>query len=353
MSEHSSLFRPTPQRLFDLTPSSTEATTPRTPSQEPRDPAEADSDPNGLKFSDRTRSILNLTSSTLFGIYAPTDSPKDGSSTPWATGIDTPALRPNNDDTKPPVIGAYDKPQMHRRPSQPHITLRNYYLPLLSRTTLLFLFGVAHGTIVMHLHDNQKLAPVRLEGIDRYTWRYLAFWGVAGVLLGRLLPCIDIFWERTLGDLNQGSTPPAASEVADPPDGSERPKIRFESLLGADWNPAVRSIGAFVGIAFAIPGFLLSAIVGVAGTAVLLGINPSIVPAPPASSPRARASSIATNISGHELNLSVMVMSNESIAEKPSGLMLFGRFRSEPRIGKQDMSGEIRVPIGDILGDEK
>ncbi|KAL8730409.1 MAG: hypothetical protein Q9166_004047 [cf. Caloplaca sp. 2 TL-2023] len=256
MSDHSSLLRPTPRRHFDLTPSSTEPSTPPTPSQEPRATAETDSDANGLKLSDRTRSILNLTSSTLFGIYAPSDSPRDGSSTPWNTGIETPGLRPIIDDKKPPVIGAYDKPHLHRRPSQPHITVRNYYLPLLSRTILLFLFGVAYGTIVTHLHDNQSIAPVKVEGIDRYTWRYLAFWGLAGVLLGRLLPWIDLFWERTLGDANHGVEPSVISEDARSHDGSddegERSNTRFESVLGADWNPAVRSIGAFVGIAFAI-----------------------------------------------------------------------------------------------------
>lgn len=256
MSEHSSLLRPTPRRHFDLTPSSTGPSTPPTPSQEPRGSAEPDSDANGLKLSDRTRSILNLTSSTLFGIYAPSDSPRDGFSLPWSTGVETPALRPSIDDNRPPVIGAYDKPQMHRRPSQPHITVRNYYLPLLSRTILLFLFGVAYGTIVTHLHDNQKIAPVKVEGIERYSLRYLAFWGVAGVLLGRLLPWIDVFWARTLGGENRGVEIPAASKDVrshhDNNGGSERLSTRFESVLGADWNPAVRSIGAFVGIAFAI-----------------------------------------------------------------------------------------------------
>lgn len=256
MSEHSSLLRPTPRRHFDLTPSSSEPPTPRTPSQESRGPGDPDPDANGLTLSDRTRSILNLTSSTLFGIYAPADSPRDGSSTPWGPGIETPGPRPNVDDNKPPVIGAYDKPQMHRRPSQPHITVKNYYLPLLSRTILLFGFGVAYGSIVTHLHDNQRIAPVKLEGIDRYTWCYLAFWGIAGVLLGRLLPWIDMFWERTLGDKEQSTGPSAVSEDAVPHEGrgeeDERSNTRFESVLGADWNPAVRSIGAFVGIAFAI-----------------------------------------------------------------------------------------------------
>ncbi|KAI4259455.1 MAG: hypothetical protein LQ352_000763 [Teloschistes flavicans] len=37
-------------------------------------------------------------------------------------------------------------------------------------------------------------------------------------------------------------------------------------------------------------GFILSTIVGIAGTALLLGINPNIVPAPPAPSPKIMAS---------------------------------------------------------------
>ncbi|KAL9606718.1 MAG: hypothetical protein Q9179_000158 [Wetmoreana sp. 5 TL-2023] len=331
MSEHSSLLRPTPRRHFDFTPSSTAPPTPRTPSQESRGNADPDSEPNSsLKFSDRTRSILNLTSSTLFGIYAPSDSPRDGSSTPWGTGIETPGLRPIGDDNKPPVIGAYDKPQLHRRPSQPHITVRNYYLPLTLRTILLFLFGVAYGSIVTHLHDNQQIAPVKVEAIDRNTWRYLAFWGVAGVLLGRLLPWIDIFWERTLGDEERFS---AVSEETGPPESDEddggRSNTRFENVLGADWNPArklpwqstlqVSLTLAMVNPALwylidrSKPGFLLSAIVGIAGTAVLLNINPSIVPAPPAPSPRAHTSP-STNTSHVDFEHSMKFMSNESIA---------------------------------------
>ncbi|KAI4171291.1 MAG: hypothetical protein LQ343_004368 [Gyalolechia ehrenbergii] len=350
MSEHPSLLRPTPRRHFDFTPSSTEPPTPRTSSQESQTPADPESDLSGsaLKLSDKTRSILNLTSSTLFGIYAPSDSPKDGSSTPWATGFETPGPRANIDDNKPPVIGAYDRPQMHRRPSQPHITVRNYYLPLIVRTILLFLFGVSYGSIVTHLHDNQQIAPVKLEGIDRYTWRYLAFWGFAGVLLGRLLPWIDLFWGRTLGDKEHSMEGPLMSEDTGPHeadgDENERPSTRLEGVLGADWNPAVRSIGAFVGIAFAIrklpwqstlqvsltlalanpalwylidrskPGLFLSALVGVAGTAVLLGVNPSIVPAPPAPSPKAHAPP-SMNTSYNQFNLSDgRLISNESIA---------------------------------------
>lgn len=129
------------------------------------------------------------------------------------------------------------------------------------RTILLFLFGVAYGSIVTHLHDTQGIAGVKVEGIDRYTWRYLAFWGVAGVLLGRLLPWIDIFWERTLGEGTRATESTAIAEDNGPgresQDGDERSGKGFENVLGADWTPAVRSIGAFVGIAFAIVRALL------------------------------------------------------------------------------------------------
>ncbi|KAL9605086.1 MAG: hypothetical protein Q9219_000020 [cf. Caloplaca sp. 3 TL-2023] len=370
MSEQPSLLRPTPQRHFDFTPSSTQPPTPRTPSQESRTATEQEVDTNGsgLNFTDRTRSILNLTSSTLFGIYAPSESPKDGPSTPWTSGFETPGSRPSIDDSRPPVIGAYDKPQMHRRPSQPHITVRNYYIPLVLRILLLFLFGVSYGSIVTHLHDDHRIAPVKVEGIDRSTWRYLAFWGLAGVLLGRLLPWVDVFCERTLGDNERPEEPSKPSEDPRSQDtgseGNGRLNAGFESVLGADWNPAVRSIGAFVGIAFAIvrvsslshlelnptspnlaqrklpwqstlqvsltlamvnpalwylidrskPGFVLSAIVGIAGTAVVLGANPSMVPAPPAPSPRAHASQ-ATNTSYDQFGFNDGgIISNESIA---------------------------------------
>ncbi|KAL8943233.1 MAG: hypothetical protein Q9211_001051 [Gyalolechia sp. 1 TL-2023] len=350
MSEHPSLLRPIPRRHFDFTPSSTEPPTPRTSSQESRTAAEPESDVNGsaLKLSDRTRSVLNLTSSTLFGIYAPSGSPKDSSSTPWPPGFETPGPRASIDDNKPPVIGAYDGPQMYRRSSQPPVTVRNYYVPLTLRAILLFLFGVSYGSIVTHLHDNQQIAPVKVEGIDRYTWRYLAFWGFAGVLLGRLLPWIDLFWERTLGDDRHSMEAPTLSEDAGPQeaggDGDQRSSTRLEGVLGADWNPAVRSIGAFVGIAFAIrklpwqstlqvsltlamvnpalwylidrskPGLFLSALVGVAGTAVLLGVNPSIVPAPPAPSHEAHGATSMNTFYDYSTFREGRLISNESIA---------------------------------------
>lgn len=56
------------------------------------------------------------------------------------------------------------------------------------------------------------------------------------------------------------------------------------------------------------PGFFLSAMVGIAGTAVLLGVNPEIVPSPATSSLRASAGN-----SSIESILSEGLITNESI----------------------------------------
>lgn len=197
----------------------------------------------------RNRSILNLTSSTLFGIYTPSGSV-------FETSRDQPSTpRHSIDDNKPPVIGAYERPQPKRSHShQHHQSFLEYALPLGLRTTLLFSFGVAYGVIVSHLHDHQQVAPVQLEGIEQSSWRYLMAWGGVGVLLGGLLPWIDVLWEEVSGGDNklsaskpQDSRPAKVSEDQGP-----RSASRSGSGLGADWNPVVRSVGAFIGIAFAI-----------------------------------------------------------------------------------------------------
>ena len=56
------------------------------------------------------------------------------------------------------------------------------------------------------------------------------------------------------------------------------------------------------------PGFLLSMLVGLAGTAIALGVNPEIVPSPAAPSPNAGA----TNIS-YDRGVYHGLISNESI----------------------------------------
>ena len=115
------------------------------------------------------------------------------------------------------------------------------------------MFGVAYGIVITHLHDNQRLAPVKIEGIQRYSWQYLGFWGIAGVALGGLLPWIDVLWEEAIGGVGDKDVDgKKAAALSTSSDENERPLSRSGSGLAADWNPAVRSVGAFIGIAFAI-----------------------------------------------------------------------------------------------------
>jgi len=133
---------------------------------------------------------------------------------------------------------------------------------------------------------------VKVEGLNRASWRYLAFWGVAGVAMGSLLPWIDQLW--ILGSKS----------------GNEKAGGSPTRGLPRRWNDVVRIVGAFVGIAFAIrklpwssplqlsltlalanpflwylldrttAGFTLSTIVGILGCTILLAINPTLIPAP-------------------------------------------------------------------------
>ncbi|MCJ1452459.1 hypothetical protein MMC28_002802 [Mycoblastus sanguinarius] len=350
--ESTTLLRPKARRPFDVAPTSAESSSPPTPSRNPSDSSKIEPESSGdtpATSARHTRSILNLTSSTLFGIYSPGyESNREEPSTPWGNGSRTPSLR-SADDTRPPVLGAYQRPQLlkyHSHQHQHHSSFWGYFLPLGFRTLLLFSFGVAYGVIISHLHDSQRVAPVQFEGIGRGSWWYLMGWGAVGVLLGRLLPWVDILWEEVLGDDKSVFASKATavdSRITNP--GSEEdegPASRPGSDLGADWNPVVRSIGAFIGIAFAIvsnhipiytkavdfpltlikaqtpmaihipdrskPGFILSMLVGLAGTAIAFGFNPEIVPSPATPSPRAGSVNVSYDSGMHN-----GLISNESI----------------------------------------
>ena len=266
MAESSPLINPIPRRPFEFTPSSTPAdsSAAATPSQSRSESFLGESDMSESKVAGRTRSVLNLTASTLFGIYSPSgnESIRGEPLTPWGTGALTP-LRPATVDEGRPIAlpeTAFSprKPSMLAAPPT-RFGIRNELLPLTLRTALLFLFGIAYGIIIAHLHDNQELAPIKVENIDRSSWRYLILWGVAGVFLGGLLPWVDIFWEEAVDTPDIASDPTAKADISMAPrfGGSQcaSPGTDRDTWLGADWNPAVRSIGAFIGIAFAIVRF--------------------------------------------------------------------------------------------------
>ncbi|KAH7354105.1 INSIG domain-containing protein [Plectosphaerella cucumerina] len=323
------LVRPIPRRPFDVnfispTPPSDNSSSPsprpdfeqtRLLSPKPNASASNASSASAPAASDsgsisRTQSIMNLTSSTLFGIYSPTSSfgvgrkglDREEPETPWGTGAQTPVKRRSSIDESTYEL-MRDRSTVQRRrtsravPPPPSATATAFFL--FSRVALLFVLGMGYGALITRLHRAEDLSGFNMGGAvagPDYAWPTLAFWGVSGVLLGALQPWFDRVWADTFG----------AEETSDD-DGDDGSN---ESRPGTDWAMAVRSIGAFVGIVFAIrrlpwastlqvsltlalvnpflwylidrskPGFLLSAAVGLTGSAVLLGVNPDMMPTP-------------------------------------------------------------------------
>ncbi|KAF7502939.1 hypothetical protein GJ744_004785 [Endocarpon pusillum] len=310
MSDTPQIQKPIPRRTFELTPASAESSVPPSPSPESTNPELLEARLRGASTPSRTRSLLNLTSSTLLGIYSRTGYEVSGEepSTPWGTGAQTPNHRQSVDGQRPSAGPAsWDKALPPAAFGHRKHGFRGLFLPLLLRVALLFMIGIAYGTLITHLHDNQKLAPVKVDAFSRRSRSYMTFWGLVGVALGSLQPWIDSMWSET-AESNEGRGSPVRKRFSSSPangdDNHERPGF------SADWTPVVRSIGAFVGIAFAIrklpwqstlqvsltlalvnpvlwylidksiTGFISSAVFGIAGTFVLLEINPDIVPSP-------------------------------------------------------------------------
>jgi hypothetical protein len=204
----------------------------------------------------RNKSFLNMTTSTLFGIYDDvTSSAASMAETPWGTGAETPAHTAMGHFAYDSGMGSPDagismKTQARRRtqngkvegkrkvqsPKRPRNGAAKHAI-LGLKLAALFLFGVAYGLIVSHLHDTRQLSVVRFEGMDRENWIYLASWGFFGVALGSLLPYVDVAW----------SGHPPESEVE-----QEESESDGQSPVSEQINDVVRSVAAFVGIAFAI-----------------------------------------------------------------------------------------------------
>ncbi|KAH8693652.1 insulin-induced protein-domain-containing protein [Talaromyces proteolyticus] len=240
MSETPRILRPRPRRPFEL-PSNDSSQPPTPPSGEVQGSSNAADllDVKSDLAARRTGSLLNLTSSTLLGIFQPTafESGRDENS-PWDTQIHTPIdgnLPPHRAlDTRSPDQRA----AVHRR-----TTTLTFYVPLISKMSLLFACGVVYGVIMAHLHENHQITPVKLELIDRNSYRYLGSWGVGGVALAFVLPWLDNLWE------NAKSTS-SSKKLANGYQAAG--KGTSSGTRSSRWTLAVRSIGAFVGIGFAL-----------------------------------------------------------------------------------------------------
>lgn len=320
------LIRPIPRRPFDLNISSPtppdEDSAPPSPGSRAADiqtlrgmldPNAADQGNTASTSISRAQSILNLTGSTLFGIYSPTavshSFDQDEPGTPWGTGAETPARSPAVDEPTFELMRRRSEPLRHKgkgarrlsRQSPGRGILRKRpsraarVSALVMRASLLFGLGAGYGVLVSQLHG-QRLGGETEDAPIHADWRYLGFWGAFGVALGTLLPWFDGVWEDIFG----------ADEV-DAEDGKEG-----GSSPDTDWALVVRGIGAFVGIVFAIrklpwtstmqvsltlalvnpflwylidrskPGFVLSSAVSTAGTALLLllSLSPEMMMVP-------------------------------------------------------------------------
>ncbi|KAF4997937.1 hypothetical protein FDECE_11930 [Fusarium decemcellulare] len=309
------LIRPIPRRPFDLSLTSPtppdDNSSPATPAPDFNNPRFLQATPEPASLS-RPQSFLNLTSSTLFGIYSPTTArdrvyaDRDELDTPWGTGAQTPIKRPSIDEATYELLR--DRSHLVRRRSSfrpveapTPFAPRPSPVSLALRGLLLFILGIGYGVLVTtRFHGGPNSLSSLRGNIIRpaYNWAHLAFWGFAGVALGALLPWFDRIWEESFGD-GEDEAVVEKDAVSREDDGSS-----------TDWALVVRAIGAFVGIVFAIrkvawastlqvsltlalvnpllwwlidrskPGLFLSTAVGFTGSALLLGVNPDMMPAP-------------------------------------------------------------------------
>lgn len=256
------IVRPIPRRPFNV--NFTRATPPEDPST-PELPNDAsfgsrllsaaweklgDTPGAGASTISRPPSIMNLTSSTLYGIYSPTASkgdrgfaePQDGE-TPWGTGAQTPIKRPSVDEATYELMR--DRHMKRRRSSfkaEATTKTETSKLSIALRTSLLFVLGLGYGALVTRFQAEQKLSSGIID--PTYNKTYLAFWGVSGVFLGSLLPWFDTFWEEAF--------PNAENEGAGVGEDEEEDRA---AATASDWTLVMRAIGAFVGIVFAIVSF--------------------------------------------------------------------------------------------------
>ncbi|KAG6009897.1 hypothetical protein E4U21_000999 [Claviceps maximensis] len=356
------ILRPIPRRPFNLNQSS--ATPPEDDFTNLNDTTWAPGNQSGIDLSSlrllsanfdradatpplsRPQSFLNLTSSTLMGIYSEAASrnrdylvnDEEASDTPWGTGARTPIRRRSIDEATYELMRDRSHKQRETALLGPRYRAEDVVssssfaenaMSLFLRGVLLCALGLVYGVVVTRLHNEQNhLTPLLDESFmtPGNNWRYVVFWGVGGVVLGSLLPWFDTVWANLF---NQDSG--RAHNVKD-------------AAPGTDWALAMRAVGAFVGVIFAIrklawvstlqlsatlalvnpllwwlidrstSGFVLSSAVGLAGSILLLGVNPDLIPAPSASVHRNASagleneSSTLSGLTRHETVETVMYM---------------------------------------------
>ena len=245
------MLRPIPRRTFEITPASDESSSPSSPTLDSTNPDLLEAKLNAISAPSRTRSILNLTSSTLMGIYSPTgyQVSRDEPTTPWGTGAQTPSHRRSLDAPVPSQVPTrFEEHSVRPSFNRPRSGFRGYYLPTFLRVMLLLGIGMGYGAFVKQLHTNQKLAPVNMETLDRLSWKFLLFWGLSAVALGTLQPWLDSRWSESVASMQESQRRSKKGRAGSSSGDSNYSRV--EDV--ADWTPVVRSVGAFVGIAFAI-----------------------------------------------------------------------------------------------------
>ncbi|KAL2833453.1 insulin-induced protein-domain-containing protein [Aspergillus cavernicola] len=291
MSDEAPILRPRPRRVFNVNDSSGSSTPAESANQGTLSPKET-----GSAAISRNGSIMNLTSPTLYGIYSPTafESIRDEHS-PWGTEAEAQSSSPDGPKVQPTTVRTDSAAVLRTRSRLSHGLFRGVILPQTLSSATLFAFGVVYGIITIHLHENHWITPVKLEYTHFYgSWEYLGFWGITGVAIGSVLPWLDSYLDGAVNDCTTRD---------------KRSSNDQESAeLGLSWPAVVRSVGAFVGIAFAMrrtpwesttqasltlalanpvlwylidrskTGFILSTIVGIGGMGLLLGLKPDLIP---------------------------------------------------------------------------
>lgn len=248
------IHRPIPRRPFDLglanlaSPNDDQDSPPSSPrpySLEEEQEGQNYLDPNAfnppIDSSSRAESYRFLTSSTLSGIYSPNisgyeEADSSAIGTPMPGKLDDGVYKLVKDRSS--MLSRRRSSTVSGKSGQGHQHASTTALIL--RTGLLFLLGMGYGALLLRLSTEQKWATFPVEGIIKpgHDGRYLAAWGLCGVVLGSLLPWFDGKWEQVF---EKGYDGPHLDDIEDD-----------EDAPGTDWALVVRGIGAFAGIVFAI-----------------------------------------------------------------------------------------------------